>query len=631
MKVLVVEDDPDWRIVIKDALDFAGSPLADALAERGIILPGSPQIEVAHNMGEAIEKIEKEKEPFDLVIADLLIPETRNHKADPVSGKLLGYKVVEKVREKFRGDVPIVVYSNFLGSERDNRDRGLLEFLEMLRARDIAPPDEMLWKEHYDSYSLLMKKLIRYAIDLTTEDEAKLKEANILVPPRGATRRVLRVLKRMACSASVGFPRSDVLLLGENGVGKTTFARAYHLLRPRRPDHPHLAFEHLDLGSLDFAGSAPNIALFGATDFNGAWSLGAFVRTTLYKRGEDFLHFAGQELEPGHKVPSLKSFAELGKAGKAYPEPGDQVDFDGSGTLFLDEVVNIGFEVQAMLLQALSYDLHARHVYTTGHAPRRLRVGPSLVFATAQPLQHSEHAQRDEGQFRTMRDYLFRIDQTRVTIPPLREREPFEIIQLLKALVMKRRPKDPAAREIDVDPIIEKHLTTALDFRNNVADLQRIADQVMPEEPTISWQHVGPLFEREQPLIYATREKPRGDSATHDKDTVTYAKARQIYNRYLSEKVKVGQKLPLSRLRDALDITREEAYKAALIFMEECGCYVKERWPKEDETLKVFDHGTKAFQTYLHRLSPYRSGSFSLQQALRDLGNLKTLERDVSE
>jgi DNA-binding NtrC family response regulator len=628
MKVLVVEDQSDWLARIKEALKFNDPLLVDALRERGITLPSPiPDPKTTDNQFTAREIIKKEKHPFDLVILDLLIRRVPHEDVDPVKGPLLGYELVSDIRVKFGPDVPIVVFSNYLGSEQEDEiaRRGIMEFLDMLRERDIAPPNEMLWKENYRQPTLLMKKLARYAIDLTPEDEIKLRAADILVPERGATRRVLRELKRMACSASRGFPRSDVLLLGENGVGKTTFARAYHLLRPRRACHPQLGFEHLDLGSLDFAGSAPNIALFGATDFNGAWSLGAFARSTLYKRGGKFLRFERQELEPGYDESVMHEFSSVKKSG--YPESSDEIDFDGCGTLFLDEVVNISLEVQAMLLQALSYDLHTRHVYTTGHEPRRLRVAPTLVFATAQPLEHSEPARHEDNPFRRMKDYLFRIDQMRVTIPPLRDRAPAEVIQLLKALVLKRRPKDRVGDGIEIDPVVGNLLTSTLIFRNNVADLQRIADQVMPEEHTISWQHVGPLFERERPLVSESRTK-HATSSIHP--AIDYAMAQQVYERYRNEHVRMGKKFPLSQLKDKLEINRREAYYSALVFMDACGCTASKRWPTDEQTIEVFGHGTKAFQTYLHRISPYSNGPFGLKRALGDLAELKIKVNDRS-
>jgi DNA-binding NtrC family response regulator len=622
MKILVVEDDEDFQErVLVHALRFSEPTLLASLKRRGITLTQSIEVEFVDNLDDARQKIRKQKkeEPFDLVILDLLIKESSGKKVDTSNGPLFGYELVKDLRSKFGHNVPIVVYSAYLDPKRKEYRKGIIKFQDMLRERNIGPPNEMLYKGFYEDPRVLRRKLIRYVIDLTSEDEATLEKANILVPQRGGTRQVLRELKRMACSASIGFPRSDVLLLGENGVGKSTFARAYHLLRPRRTDCPLLGFEHLDLGSLDFAGSAPNIALFGASDFNGAWSLGAFVRSTLYKRGDEFLQFAGQEFEFGFPSMAAKSSVD-----KLYPKSSDEVDFDGSGTLFLDEVVNIGVEVQAMLLQALSYDLHTRHVYTTGHSPRRLRVGPSLVFATAQRLDEKEPGRHEDTKFRQMKDYLFRIDQTRVTIPPLRERDPEEVLDLLKVLVMRRRPKpDRPEDKIQVDQLIKELLANTLVFRNNVADLQRIADQVMPEEPTISWQHVGPLFERERPIIAEVSGEGHLDDEPHESPSQTYAQAKKNYERYLAEHVRTDKKLTLSQLANKLDIRRIDAYNLALLFMDDCGCSLSKRWPRDDQTLAIFDHGTKAFQTYLHRISRRRSGPFNLNDALNDLAHLK--------
>lgn len=634
MKVLVVEDTNKWLKVIKDALKFDDPLLKYSLNERGITLPSNlPPPEITDNKfdseglfiarnkaaAEEIIKAVKPNDPFDLVILDLLIPENRSEDVDPEKGPLLGYDLVSAIREKFGTAVPIVVYSGYIASKQDPKigPPGMMKFLDMLRDRNVAPPNEMLYKGEYDQHTKLMLKLARYAIDLTPDDEKRLKDAGILFRKKGAMRRVLRELKRMACSVSRDLPRSDVLLLGENGVGKTTFARAYHLLRPQREGQPRLGFEHLDLGSLDFAGSAPNIALFGATDFNGAWSLGAFARSTLYKRGGKFLRFERQKFETGYDKDLVQEFSSVKKS--AYPEPTDQVDFDGCGTLFLDEVVNISLEVQAMLLQALSYDLHARHVYTTGHEPLRLPVAPTLVFATAQPLENNERTRDEDNPFRRMKDYLFRIDQMRVTIPPLREREAEEVIELLKALVMKRRPEERRKEGIEIDPVVKPLLTSTLFFRNNVADLQRIADQVMPEEQTISWQHVGPLFERERPIVAESHTK-RPTSLHPAKE---YMRAQEILEDYLNKHVNAGETFSLSQLKDKLVINRREAYHTALVFMDACGCAASGHWPTDEQSMRVFGHGRKAFQTYLHRLSPYSNEPFGLKRALKDLADLQ--------
>ena len=82
-------------------------------------------------------------------------------------------------------------------------------------------------------------------------------------------------------------PRPDILLTGENGVGKTTFARAYHLLRPAS-EGQRLGFLSLDLGALDLSGSSASLALCGATPWAGGgeitWSFGCLLSGHLLPR-----------------------------------------------------------------------------------------------------------------------------------------------------------------------------------------------------------------------------------------------------------------------------------------------------------------------------------------------------------
>lgn len=636
MKILVVEDDPASLSVIRNALKFNEPRLQAELEERGIQVSPVEDDEIieARDRESAEKKILEQKSPFDLAILDLFIPKDARTPLDFSSKEeYSGYDVLSLLRQKFREDTPILIYSN-VKSEPDpeHNEQGLAGFFRILRERAIAPPNEVLWKAEYATPKL-MRKLVRYVVDLTADDEERLRQARILVPHKGTVRRVLRELKRMACSANPGFPRSDVLLLGENGVGKSTFARAYHLLRPRQKGRPYLGFQHLDLGSLDFAGSAPNIALFGATDFNGAWSLGAFARSTLYRQKSGVpLQFPGQEFESGYEPDSVKTSSA--RKARIYPDSSDTIDFDGSGTLFLDEVVNVSLEIQAMLLQAISYDLHSRHVYTTGHVSRRLQVAPSLVFATAQDVDRDLSDANpvkgpDAGSpFRSMRDYIFRIDQIRVRIPPLRDREPDEIVALLIALLQKRRPSTTSTEEeIMVDPIVLHLLEHKLFFRNNVADLQRIADQVMPEESTITWQHVAPLYAREQPVLAEIRTKlaltPSGYDQGDGNASLEYYKATQILESYRRESSANGVRCSLSQLPRRMNISQRDAYNVGLVFMEKCGCLVSKHWPKDDQILQVFDHGTKMFQTYLHRLSGLRNAPFKLNDALDDLAALK--------
>jgi CheY-like chemotaxis protein len=605
-KVLVVEDSPDRLELVCAALTRTNVELARELAIRGLDYPQlkAAEIAAAGDVETALEHLRSEAS-FDLIVLDLHLPRKAGG-ALPGPEVLHGFEVLDFVRGELRSAVPVVVLSVNVDPASWERSHGLRRHDQVLDERRIHPADDILLKEPAAGGGgfgvdpdLLQRKLIGYLVDLSDDDERRLEEAGIRVPRRGSKgRSVLRQLKRFACSSLPGHPRPDVLLLGENGVGKTTFARAYHLFRPRLRADARLGFEHLDLGSLDFAGSAPNIALFGATDFNGAWSLGAFARSTLYRRNGRFKPFPGQLVEDEEGATA----GDLGR--QNYPASDDEPDYDASGTLFLDEVVNVGREIQGLLLQALSYDLRNRHIYTTGHSPRRLRVSPTLIFATAQRIGgESELSEERDARplWRGMEDYRLRIDQRRVVIPPLRERRE-EVIELLQTLVERRTGR----RQIPIEPNILDMFTERLEFYNNVADLQRIADQVEPEEPSISWRHVRPLYMRENPVLPPIE---LGESAWD----------RTACARYLEGVELSGKPIALSRIAKEKRTTNLSAYRVGLLFLERCGCEMTHRWPGNAETLKLFGHDTARFRTSMARLQPDPAKPHGLREALAAL------------
>jgi CheY-like chemotaxis protein len=611
-RILVVEDDPDRLEFVLETLTRQNVELQRELARRGLVYPKLVRSDliVASDADTALKSLGSGTR-FDLILLDLHLPRKPGVPA-PGPEVLYGFEILEFVRTELHSLVPVIVLSVNVDPSSWERSHGLRRHGQVLNERRIHPADDILLKEPaigggggfgVDS-DLLQRKLVGYLVDLSEQDELCLERAGIRVPATGSkSREVLRQLKRFACSSLPGYPRPDVLLLGENGVGKTTFARAYHLFRPHFHEGPRLGFEHLDLGSIDFAGSAPNIALFGATDFNGAWSLGAFARSTLFRRQGRLKVFPGQLVEEEIEIHPVSG--ELGL--QSYPTGEDEPDFDASGTLFLDEVVNIGRETQGLLLQALSYDLRNRHIYTTGHSPRRLRVGPTLIFATAQRIGREEVTEEREERpvWRGMEDYRFRIDQRRVIIPPLRERRE-EIVELLQTLVERRtgRPKIP------IEPNILEMFTERLEFYNNVADLQRIADQVNPEEPSISWRHVRPLYMRENPVL------PTIELAESAWD-------RTVCARYLEEVESTGRVVPLSRIAKEKKTTNQSAYRVALLFLERCGSEMTHRWPSNEETEKFFGHDTARFRTTMARLQSDPNKPHGMREVLKALEKFK--------
>jgi len=611
-RVLIVEDDPKRLDFVRVSLQRSNAILERELAGRGLAYPSVDPSDIltARDLETALAHLREE--PFvDLVILDLQIPRSPGASL-PDPEILYGFEVLEYVRSELQSAIPVVILSVNVDPESWERSHGLRQHKQVLDERRIYPADDLLLKEPgrgggggygVDS-DLLQRKLVSFLIDLSEEDERLLNANEIIVPRPGTKmRNVLRQLKRYACSALPDQPRADVLLLGENGVGKTTYALAYHLLRSRQTGR-RLGFEHLDLGSLDFAGSAPNIALFGASNFDGAWSLGAFARNTFYRRGGNDQLYPGQVIEAAGEeivIPGVLSRT-------LYPTSEDVPDFDRSGTLFLDEVVNVGENIQALLLQALSYNTKDRHVYTTGHAPRRLRVGPTVISATAQKIAtEGDPANAPLGAkvWRGLSDYRFRIDQRRVVIPPLRERRD-EILPLLRRLVRLRTGQP----NIVIEPDVAEMLNERLELYNNVADLQRIADQVEPQEPSVSWRHVRPLFLRESPVLagYVV-----ADSAWD----------RTACARYLEEVERTGDVIALSRIAKEKKTTGLSAYRVGLMFLDRCGCTMTQRWPHDDETIKFFGHDTGRLRTYMSRLNPDQSKAHGLREALQALQEFK--------
>ena len=153
---------------------------------------------------------------------------------------------------------------------------------------------------------------------------------------------------------------ASVLILGENGTGKQHFARQIHQ-RSARSDGP---FIHVDLGA---------------------------ITETLFE-SELFGHKRGSFTDAIEDKPGLFELAQ-------------------HGTLFLDEVANLSYKLQAKLLTALQEKKTSR----IGEGKQR-PFDSRLLFATNANL----YEMVEEGSFR--QDLLFRINTVELQIPPLRER-----------------------------------------------------------------------------------------------------------------------------------------------------------------------------------------------------------------
>lgn len=166
---------------------------------------------------------------------------------------------------------------------------------------------------------------------------------------------VLETLKKVAATDA------NILLLGENGTGKSVLALAIHRMS-KRIENPFIT---VDLGA---------------------------VAPTLFE-SELF----------GHKKGSFTDASD-DKAGRF--ETADK------GTLFLDEIGNLDLSLQAKLLHVLQ----SQELRRVGENTSK-KVNVRLVCATNSPLHSWVHIQR----FR--QDLLYRINTVEITVPPLRSRK----------------------------------------------------------------------------------------------------------------------------------------------------------------------------------------------------------------
>lgn len=639
--VLVIEDDQGQTEAIAEAFRNGGdSSVQEILLEQDLRIPEDVQVITKDSVGGAIDWLNSVQPAHtgssqanpcpDLVLLDLQIKD-HGGKLPSDPKRLPGYDVLQHIRvalkNRLQFDIPVVILSDNISTEDPARSHGFHQFCELLNKREFRPPDDLLAKNWigaggrtkiaYLDPRHLFGKTARFLIDLDENDIRILEKHGIHVDEeKTSSRFVLQQLKRIARSASWQKvqselhshlePLPDVLLLGPNGVGKSTFAKAYHLLRqkPSRSsdDQFRLAFLHEDLGSLDTAGASPAIRLFGATRFSSGenkatWTLGSFAATTYYSRP-----LAGQVQEDwkdGPPEPGSFSPVPGQIRSETYPNQRSPVNYGRSGTLFLDEVANIDPAIRKMLLQALTYNRKERFVVTTGSEVRRVPVSPAIIMATRKDLRDFEE---DDNRQDAALDYLFRIDQMRVVIPSLSERRS-EIIPYLKNALCRRR-NEPNLK-VDVDPPVEILLANTLTLPNNFADLERIVDQVTPEETSISFRHIRPLFERDFPIVVKTQE------------AWTYEQCAE----YL-DKVEVGSEPPrtLSEIKSRFKIGHAETlYHIVLTFLHRSGYAKGSPWPSDSRCQRIFKQNARTIQRWTQRYRrEFRSDDGSTESDVKD-------------
>jgi len=204
------------------------------------------------------------------------------------------------------------------------------------------------------SRALEKKRLLLENLRLRQEEGTLYRLENIV----GRSKEMQKVFQLIATVAPTG---TTVLLTGESGTGKELVARAIHYNSPRR-DQP---FVVVDCGTIP--DSLMESELFGYTK-------GAFTGATATKRG--------------------------------------LFDIANEGTIFFDEIGNLGLSMQAKLLRVIQ-EREFRPV--GGNTP--IKIDVRVITATNKNLE----AMTREGSFRE--DLFYRLNIFPIHLPPLRERK----------------------------------------------------------------------------------------------------------------------------------------------------------------------------------------------------------------
>lgn len=188
-----------------------------------------------------------------------------------------------------------------------------------------------------------------------SKQTAESKQKALFLGKAPAIERVYKVTNRIAITDAT------VLILGENGTGKTVLAQSIHQ-ESKRKNEP---FIHVDLGSL-------NENLFESELFG--YTKGAFTDA---------------------KQDTLGRFENA-----------------NGGTLFLDEIGNVPLHLQTKLLQAIQN----KEIVRVGDSKMR-KIDVRIITATNIDLEEAVKS----GSFRE--DLYYRINTISVTMPKLKERK----------------------------------------------------------------------------------------------------------------------------------------------------------------------------------------------------------------
>ena len=312
-----------FRILIAEDEDITRKHLIHALKKEGYEVVGTS------NGREALEQLEKEY--FDILITDVKMPE------------MSGLELLEKTRERYQ-NIEVLIITGFgsIDAAVEAMKKGAYEY--------ITKPfnlDELVLKVK-NIYERKILKRENVAFKAFFEMH---KGVSIIVRSE-IMKQIMSTVEAMRDSDS------NVLLTGENGVGKTLLAKLIHFTS-RRQDMPFLSTNCATLSDELLAKE-----LFGA---------------------------------------------EGGTESTARTKPG-LIEIADNGTLFLDEITEMSPELQIKLLKVIE-DGEFYRVNGTRPVPVNVR----FIAATHQNVK----SLISDSTFNE--DLLFRLNVMDIFVPPLRE------------------------------------------------------------------------------------------------------------------------------------------------------------------------------------------------------------------
>jgi len=312
--------------------------------------------------------------------------------------------------------------------------------------------------------ALESRRLRKEVLQLRPEVQGAGPEGDVLLGRSPAMRKIYRMIKQLSRSAS-----TTVLIEGASGTGKELIARAIHETSARR--------------------EKPFVAV----------NCAALTETLL--EAELF----------GYEKGAFTGAAATGKIGLFEAADG--------GTIFLDEVGEMGFELQSKLLRVLE-DRQFMRVGGT----ENITVDVRVIASTNRNLQDRVC----EGSFRE--DLLFRLKVVTITSPPLRERR--EDIALLAKYFLDRFNRR-FNRQIEGFTPEAEGLLGGYPWPGNVRELKNVIESAVILEPgnLVSPRHLCLDSERllsiprGRPAPPASVELPEDDE---DEKTIAAVERRHI-------------------------------------------------------------------------------------------------------